>query len=210
MEDWGDRSPAPEPSWTLQFLSTYLDEAGRWQGQATPLAEVARQHWAVYFQDFESRELWQPGRTPFTETGLHFLEAMNKLCRRQGGLFPGYFSELKAHVGQRLRQSLADSQILLSNPDWPSRDYRDRVLEIALSQLLVLGHLLELCFHPQGALRDRWTGSESSELSKAAQTLAELMQLFFDPRIEAILSEEQRRAYPFPLLHAYHALALLA
>jgi hypothetical protein len=77
VKEWGDNSLVPEPSWTLQFLSAFLDETGRWQGQETPFAAVAQDFCLTYFKDFANGDLWHPGRTPFTETGLHFLEAIN-------------------------------------------------------------------------------------------------------------------------------------
>lgn len=208
VEDWGDHSIVPEPSWTLQFLSAFLDEKGRWRGQETSLAAVAQKYWDIYFQDFASQELWQPGRTPFTETGLHFLEAINKLCLRQSSLAPLYLGELTRHLGIRLEKALEESSVLLGNPGWIDQEYRDRVLGIAISQLLVLGHLLEVCFHPRGALRGTWEAAEKRRLAESLESLAQLMELFFDPRILNLMTAEQRRAYPFPLLHAYHAQVL--
>jgi len=208
VKEWGDNSMVPEPSWTLQFLSTFLDEKGRWRDHESLLEVVARDHWRIYNRDFANGDLWHPGKTPFTETGLHFLEAVNKLCLKQTkGLLP-IFPGFKQHILTRLRKSLEDSSILLSHPDWIDRDYRDRMLEIILTQLLVLGHLLEICFHPKGALLPSWNKSETTNLENAVHNLEGLMRLFFDPRVLDLMKDEQKRAYPFPLLHAYHALML--
>jgi hypothetical protein len=208
VEEWGDRSVVPEPSWTLQFLSAFLDEKGRWRGQETPLAAVTRKYWETYFQDFANGNLWHPGKTPFTETGLHFLEAVNKLCLRQTQMAPHYFPELKRHVETGLQKARAETSVLLGNPDWIHHEARDRLLEIAIGQLLVLGHLLEVCFHPHGALVAAWNKSEIESMGNVAQTLAELMQIFFDPRVLDLMNEEQKHAHLFPLLHAYHAIRL--
>ena len=208
VEEWGDKSIVPEPSWTLQFLSAYLDSAGTWRGKTTALEAVVRRYWEIYFRDFASQDLWHPGRTPFTESGLHFLEAINKLCQRQSQFSPSYLPELKQHLRLRIESSLQESSILLSNSDWMTKDYRHQALEIALSQLLVLGHSLEVAFHPRGALRSFWTSPEWRELEKSAQELAKLMQVFFDPRVQELMDEEKRRAHAFPLLHAYHAIRL--
>ncbi|MCE9624976.1 MAG: hypothetical protein K8R69_05920 [Deltaproteobacteria bacterium] len=206
VKEWGDNSMVPEPSWTLQFLSTFLDEKGRWQGQATPLETVTQDHWQIYFRDFANGDLWHPGKTPFTETGLHFLEAVNKLCLNQPKAFGPIFTDFKQHLLTRLEKSLEDSSVLLSHPDWILQDYRDRVLEITFTQLLVLGHLLEICFHPKGALLPSWEKSETTKLENAAHSLAGLMRSYFEPNVLDLMNEEQKRAYPFPLLHAYHAL----
>ncbi len=210
VEEWGDRSIVPEPSWTLQFLSSFLDEKNRWRGQETPFAAVTLKYWETYFKDFASGELWHPGKTPFTETGLHFLEAVNKLCLRQTEMARHFFPELKRHVEARLQKARNEASVLLDNPDWIHHEARDRLLEIAIAQLLVLGHLMEICFHPRGALAANWNKSELETLKNGVQALAELMQLFFDPRVLALMNEEQKRAYLFPLLHAYHALLLSA
>ena len=207
-KEWGDNSLVPEPSWTLQYLSAFFDESGRWQGQETPIVAVAQDFWNIYFRDFANGDLWQPGKTPFTESGLHFLEAINKLCLRQAKLALTYFPDLKRHLGARLQKSLEESSVLLSNPDWVTQNYRHRALEIALTQLLLLGHMLEICFHPRGALRGAWARSEIPALGDATQQLARLMGLFFDSQVLDLMNEEQKRSYPFPLLHAYHALVL--
>lgn len=207
-EDWGDHSVVPEPSWTLQFLSAFLDTSGNWDGSPTPLISVMRRWWNLYFEHFNSGILWSPGLTPFTETGLHFLEAVNKLCRGREKSMRDYVSLLHAHVWQRLEKSLGETEILLGVSDWTSSDHRDKLLEIAISQLLVLGHLLELSFHPNGILKTLWSASEKTRLDNALNHLASLALRFFDARVLALMSEEQRRSYPFPLLHAYHALQL--
>lgn len=208
VEEWGDRSIVPEPSWTLQFLSSFLDENGRWRGQETRLAAVTHKYWETYFKDFAGGELWHPGKTPFTETGLHFLEAVNKVCRRQTELAPHFFQNLKQHFEIRLQKAREETSVLLGLPDWVQHEARNRLLEIAIAQLLVLGHLLEMGFHPRGALAAAWNPSEIESLRSDALVLCRLMQLFFDPRVLDLMNEEQKRAYLFPLLHAYHAIRL--
>ena len=206
VKAWGDNSIVPEPSWTLQFLSTFLDEAGNWRQQATPLAQVTQDFWDQYCRDFASGDLWQPGKTPFTETGLHFLEALNKLSARQKIAKLPDFSTFKSHLWARLQKSLEETSVLLSHPSWMEHDFRIRLLEIAFTQLLVLGHLLEICFHPKGVLRNSWDSSEINFLNRAATSLETLMLMFFDPRVLGLMNDEQKRSYPFPMLHAYHAL----
>lgn len=167
---------------------------------------MTRKYWEIYFKDFASGELWHPGKTPFTETGLHFLEAVNKLCLRQTEIAPHFFAELKRHVEARLQKACAEASVLLGNPDWMHHEARHRLLEIAIAQLLVLGHLMEVCFHPQGALAAAWSKTEIAKLENGTQDLGRLMQLFFDPRVLDLMSAEQKHAYLFPMLHAYHAL----
>jgi len=209
IADWADYSMAPDPSWTLQYLSAHLDERGQWQGRSTPFAEVAAENCAAYFRDFENGALWEPGKTPFTESGLHFLEALNKLSLRQAELGIGPLATFKSHVMARLQRSAEEVQVLLANRDWPQYESRQEVLEFSISQLLVLGHLLEVCFHPQGALLATWEKAERDFLEKAAIALASLMEFFFDPKVLALMDAEQKRAYPFPMLHAYSALKKL-
>lgn len=217
LRDWGDESDFPEPSWTLQFLSAHLDVQGRWKGESTAFAGVTQATMVQYFRDFDSGDLYERGKTIFTESGLHGLEAMNKLVKAQSQMviepathsgLEKFFPMLKKNFGARLTRSVEEIRVILTDPQAKTPKLQKQVIPLALSNLLVAGHLLEAAFHPQGALRDSWTASEKEVLKGDLQWLERLMEFFLEEKTQAILSPQEKKAFHFPLLHSYHALRL--
>jgi hypothetical protein len=226
LEAWGDDSAFPEPSWTMQFLSAHLDEIGNWKGKDTSLSEVTQRCFVAYFEDFENGDLFIKGKTLFTESGLHLLEAINKLCKRQsqmivepatGSKMEKFFLLLKNHLLSRLERSMREipniqeilSRLSPSPQPSPVEGEGAKAVRLAISNLLVSGHLLEVCVHPMGALASSWSEEEKPLLQKKMETLASLMEIFFDSKVLVLMNEEQKKAYHFPLFHAYRALSLL-
>jgi len=213
LEAWGDHSIFPEASWTLQFLSKHLDEGGRWQGRPTPLADVTRQSFIAYLQDYQSGDLYERGKTQFTESGLHLLEAINKLMKAQGPMIveaetgkslSQFYPLFKNHFIERFQQALARSAELLDSPERsPQR------MESFISNVLVLGHLSEVAVHPEGILNQTWDAEEKRHLKAGLERLSQVMEVFWQPEALEALKDEQRKAYHFPLFHAYHALKLI-
>lgn len=215
LENWGDDSLYPEPSWTLQYLSAHLDERGCWRGQKTPLGEVTQRCLLKYFRDYERGDLYVQGKTLYTESGLHLLEAINKLCRAQSKMIveaatqsplAKFFPMFKRHLLERLTRSMQEiTGVLNSSLMAESADSQLRI-RLAISNLLVAGHLLETCVHPRGALVASWQGAEREQLANHMRVLASLMEFFFEAKTLDSMKAEQRRAYHFPLFHAYGAL----
>jgi len=215
LKDWGDDSIFPEPSWTLQFLSTHLDREGRWREKKTPLPEVTQACLIQYYKDFESGALYEKGKTIFTESGLHLLEAVNKLCHAQGEMIveaatgsslEKFFPAFKNHFFKRLKDSTIQIEALLRSSGWERSEGKEKTLSLAISNLLVAGHLLETAFHPKGALLRSYSSEEGTFLNESCDRLERLMELFFETEILNLMSEEQKKAYRFPLFHAYRAL----
>lgn len=217
LEDWGDYSVYPDTSWTLQFLSAHCDAQGRWQDRDTPLAQVTQDHMTKYLQDYQSKNLYQQGKTLFVESGLHFLEALNQLTHQQSEMIletsrqstlKNFFPQFKEHLLSRLAESAKTTQTLLQFPNWQESPEKKHWIALAIEQTLVSGHLLEVCFHPAGALLPAWQEKEITWLKAQGEELARLMLHFFEDQTQTLLDEEDRKAYHFPMFHAYHALKL--
>jgi hypothetical protein len=215
LADWGDDSVFPEPSWTFQFLSAHLDGKGSWKGSDTPLAQACQACLVRYYREYERGALYERGKTIFTESGLHLVEAVNKLCQRQAHMvvepatqssLNKFFPAFKNHFFSRLKDSMIQIEALLNAPSWPRSDQKEKYLGLAISNLLASGHLLETAFHPRGALLHSYTEEEGRFLNQSSGRLEKLMEFFFETEILNLMSEVQKKAYRFPLFHAYRAL----
>lgn len=211
LSAWGDHSIFPEASWTLQFLSAFLDEKGNWQNQSTPLADVTRDSFIAYLQDYQSGNLYERGKTQFTESGLHLLEAINKLLKAQGPMIveaetgkslDQFYPLFKNHFIERFSSAIQESQRLLK------QSIQEVKVSSLISNVLVLGHLSEVAVHPRGILAQKWDAEEITHLELGLAQLSKVMELFWQEALLSRLDAEQQKAYHFPLFHAYHALKL--
>lgn len=210
--NWVDDSDAPDPSWTLQYLSAFLDPLGKWNGKQTLFAEITERSFVSYLEDYKSQKVFQNGKTVFVESGLHLLEAINKILAAQAEMIveaktkaklKQFYPLFKNHFIQRLFDAVGESMILLSETD-----IMEEWIGSTISNTLVLGHLCEVAVHPQGILLKNWDSEEKKNLKIAMEKLSQIMEIFWKPEALSMMQAEQQKAYHFPLFHAYHALKL--
>lgn len=211
LSEWGDHSIFPEASWTLQFLSVFCDEKGNWQGKKTPLADVTRDSFIAYLQDYQNENIYERGKTQFTESGLHLLEAINKLLKAQGPMIvevetgkslDQFYPLFKNHFIERFGSAIHESQRLLN------QSIQEVKVSSLISNVLVLGHLSEVAVHPRGILAQKWDAEEITHLEFGLSQLSKVMELFWQEALLSRLDTEGKKAYHFPLFHAYHALKI--